>query len=176
MVRALLSLAALLIAVAPAPAEARRGDRDDAIQICRREMSDRFGGAEVRVEEVHRASRRGDRISVHARMRVRRVGSDVRRDVDCAVDFSARRPRVVAFSTDRDSWGHGWGRPDAGDDQRAARICWREADAAGYRIRQVLSVQPAARGGRLVVLHAGRNDRVECLYRKGVRDLRYRRR
>lgn len=176
MLRTLLPLAALIFILAPAPAGADRGNREEAVQMCRRELSNRFGGAETRVEEVHRVSRRGDRLSVHARMRVRRPGNDVRRNVDCAVDFSGRRPRVVAFSTDRDALGGGWGKPSGGSDERAARICWREADAAGYRVRQVLSVQPAGRGGQLVTMHVGHNDRVECLYRNGVRDLRYRRR
>lgn len=177
MPRLLFAIAALALALAPAPADARMGTREEAIRICSREMSSRFGGAQVRVEQVHRVSRRGDRLSVHARMRVLRRGNDVRRDVDCAVDFSGRRARVVAFSVDRDAWGGGWGSSGGGDsDQRASRICWREAQAAGYPIRSVLSVRPAERGGRIVLLRSGVNNEVQCLYRNGVRDLRYRRR
>jgi|SRR5690606_19231770 len=176
MLRTSLALAAAALVLAPLPAGAKRGTRDEAISICARELSGRFGGARTRVEQVHRVSRRGDRLSVHARMRVDRRGSDLRRDVDCAVDFGGRRPRVVAFSTDRNSWGQGWGRPDTGDDQRASRICWREAEASGWPIRNVLAVRPAERGGRLVVLRSGVNNEVHCLYRNGVRDLRYRRR
>jgi hypothetical protein len=176
MLRSFLLLAALVLVLLPSPAEARRGTRDEAIRSCSREMSRRFGGADVRVEQVHRVSRRGDRLSVHARMRARRLGSDVRRDVDCAVDFSGRHPRVVAFSTDRDFLGGGWGRPGGGSDERASRICWREAQSVGYPVSRVLSVRPADRGGRVVVLRAGHNDEVHCLYRNGVRDLRYRRR
>lgn len=172
----LLALAALAVALPPAPAEARNGTRDEAIRICSRELGSRFGGAPVRVEEVRRVSRRGDRLSVYANMRVLRRGNDVRRDVDCAVDFSRNRPRVVAFSTDRDSWGGGWGGSGGSGDDRAARICWREAQAAGYPIRSVLSVRPVERGGRMVLLRSGVNNEVMCLYRNGVRDLRYRRR
>jgi hypothetical protein len=171
-----MALAAAAVGLSPASAAARQGTRDEAIRICSRELGSRFGGAPVRVEQVHRVSRRGDRLSVHARMRVARRGSDVRRDVDCAVDFSRKRPRVVAFSTDRDSWGGGWGGAGGGGDDRAARICWREAQAAGYPIRSVLSVRPVERGGRTVLLRSGVNNEVLCLYNNGVRDLRYRRR
>jgi hypothetical protein len=160
---------------ATTPAQQRRGTRDEAIRICSNEMSRRFGGARVRVERVHRVSRRGDRLSVHARMRAERFGNDVTRDVDCAVDFS-RRPRVVSFSTDRGSQGGGWGQPGGGSNERASRICWREAQAAGFPVRSVLSVRPADRNGRLVILRSGHNNEVHCLYRNGVRDLRYRRR
>jgi hypothetical protein len=159
------------------PAEARRGTRGEAISICSEEMSRRFGNAPVQVERVDRVTRRGDRLSVEARMRARRMGSDVRRDVDCAVDFSGRRGRIVSFSSSRNpTTGGGWGHPEGGDDQRASRICWREAQSVGYRVSRVLSVRPAERGGRIVVLRAGKNDEVHCLYRNGVRDLRYRRR
>lgn len=171
----LLVLAAGAVLLPPAPAEARRGTRDEAIQVCSREMSRRFGGASVRVERVHRVSRRGDRLSVWARMQVRRVGNDVRRDVDCAVDFSRNRPRVVSFSVDRDpTSGGGWG--SGGSDERARRICWREAQAAGWPVRGVVDVRPADRGGRWVILRSGVNNEVQCLYRNGVRDMRYRRR
>ena len=171
----LLAGAALLLA--PAPAEARRGSRSEAIQVCAQEMSRRFGNAPIQVEEVRRVTRRGDRLSVEARMRVQRVGiRPIVREVDCAVDFSARRPRLLAFSVDRDATtGGGWGQ-GSGTDQRAARIWWREAEAVGYPVRAVLGVRPADRNGRAVVLRAGRNDEVHCLYRNGVRDLRYRRR
>ena len=170
--RAFVALFVALVLL-PAVGEARSGSRDEAIAMCREEMSRRFGGADVRVEEVYRASRRGDRVSVHARMRVRRVGNDLRRDVDCAVDFGRGWPRVVAFSTDRDAWG-GSGE---GGDPRAARICWREAQSVGYPVKRVLGTRPAEGGGTLVVLRAGHNDEVHCLHhRGGVRDLRYRRR
>lgn len=175
----LLPIAVAALLLAPSVAEARFGTREEAIELCRREMSSRFGRADVRVEQVHRVSRRGDRLSVHARMRVRRVGNDIRRDVDCAVEFSGRRARVVAFSTDRDAWGGGWGSGGwggGGGDERAARICWREAQSVGYPVNRVLSVRPAERGGSVVVLRSGHNDEVHCLYRNGVRDLRYRRR
>lgn len=171
----LFALAATVLLLAPGPAQARRGTRSEAIEICRHELSRRFGGANVRVEQVNRVSRRGDRLSVWARMRVRRPGNDARRDVDCAVDFARSRPRIVSFSVDRDATtGGGWG--DGGSDQRARRICWREAQSAGFPVSRVLSVRPADRGGRLVILRSGVNNEVHCLYRNGVRDLRYRRR
>ena len=50
------------------------------------------------------------------------------------------------------------------------------AKASGWPIRSVLSVRPAQGGGRLVLLRSGVNNEVQCLYRNGVRDLRYRRR
>jgi hypothetical protein len=177
--RRLLAIAAaalVLLSSGPTPAQPRRGSRDEAIQVCSSEMSRRFGGAPVRVEQVHRVSRRGNRLSVWARMRAQRVGNDIRRDVDCAVDFSGRRPRIASFSTNRDSTsGGGWG--SGGSDERARRICWREAQSAGYPVSRVLSVQPPdRRGGRWVILRSGANNEVHCLYRNGVRDLRYRRR
>ncbi len=175
--RRLLVLVAAAMLLPVLPAEARRGTRGEAISICAQEMSRRFGNASVQVERLDRVTRRGARLSVEARMRVRRLGSDVRRDVDCAVDFSGRHGRVVSFSSSRNpTTGGGWGHPAGGDDQRASRICWREAQSVGYRVSRVLSVRPAERGGRIVVLRAGKNDEVHCVYRKGVRDLRYRRR
>jgi len=177
MSRTLLALAAAALVLAPLPVDARRGTRDEAIAACARALSSRFDGARTRVEEVHRVSRRGDRLSVYARMRVDRRGRDLVRDVDCAVDFGSGRPRVVALSADRDAWGRGWGHAGGDGDERAARICWREAEASGWRIRNVLSVRRADHDGRLVVLGVGHNDEVHCLYRNGgVRDLRYRRR
>ena len=175
--RALLLVVALGLLLPAFPAEAKRGARGEAIDLCAREMSSRFGNARVEVEQVRRVTRRGDRLSVEARMRARRPGTDVRREVDCAVDFSRRRPRVVSFSSGRNPiTGSGWARPDGGSDERASRLCWREAQSVGYRVRSVLGVRPAERGGRVVVLRAGVNDEVHCLYRNGVRDLRYRRR
>jgi len=172
----LLALVAAILAP-PAFAATRRGTRAEAIQACAREMSRRFDGASVQVEQVRRVTRRGDRLSVEARMRARRVGRDVSREVDCAVDFSGRRPRIAAFSVGRDpTTGGGWGGQSDSGDARAARICWREAQAAGYPIRSVLSVRSADRGGRLVVLRSGVNNEVQCLYRNGVRGLHYRRR
>lgn len=172
----LLLLVALGLLLPAFPADARRGTRSEAIDLCAREMSRRFGNARVEVEQVRRVTRRGDRLSVEARMRARRTGTDVRREVDCAVDFS-RRPRVVSFSSGRDPLtGGGWGQPGGGSDERATRLCWREAQSVGYPVRSVVGVRPADRGGRWVVLRAGVNDEVHCLYRNGVRDLRYRRR
>lgn len=169
--------AALGLLLPAFPADARRGTRGEAIDLCTQEMSRRFGGARVQVENVRRVTRRGDRLSVEARMRVRRPGSDVRREVDCAVDFSRRHPRVVSFSSGHNPiTGGGWARPDGGSDERASRLCWREAQSVGYPVRRVLAVRPADRGGRVVILRAGVNDEVHCLYRNGVRDLRYRRR
>jgi hypothetical protein len=171
-----LALAAAAVLLPPEPAAAqRRGSRDEAIALCAREMSSRFGGGRVQVEDVRRVSRRGNRLSVEARMRVRRPGNDVVREVDCAVDFGGRN-RVVAFSVSRDSTsggGWGWG---GGSDERATRRCWREAEAAGYPVRRVLSVRPVQGGGSLVVLGVHQNNEVHCLYRNGVRDLRLRRR
>ncbi len=175
--RVLLLLVALGLLLPAFPADARRGTRSEAIDLCAGEMSRRFGNARVQVEQVRRVTRRGDRLSVEARMRARRPGGDVRREVDCAVDFSRRHPRVVSFSSGRDPvTGGGWGPPGGESDDRARRLCWREAQSAGYPVRSVLGVRPADRGGRLVVLRAGVNDEVHCLYRNGVRDLRYRRR
>jgi len=173
---ALAAATALVLPPDPAPAQPGRGTRDEAIEICSREMSRRFGGAPVRVERVRRVTRRGDRLSVEARMRAERRGRDVTHEVDCAVDFSGRRPRIASFSLERDAvTGGGWGGGDGGD-ERARRICWREARSAGFPVSRVLSVRPAERGGRLVVMRSGVNNEVHCLYRNGVRDLRYRRR
>jgi hypothetical protein len=169
--------AAVLLHPGPGGADKKRGrgTREQAVTLCAREMSDRFGGFRVQVLDVHRVTRRGDRLSVEARMRVLRPGRDVTREVDCAVDFGGRN-RVVAFSVDRDfTSGGGWGGGDGGE-QRAARLCWREAAAVGYDVRRLLGVRALQGGGRLVVLGAGHNDEVHCLYRNGVRDLRYRRR
>lgn len=175
--RVLLLLVTVGMLLPALPADARRGTREVAIDLCTREMSRRFGNAAVRMESKPRVTRRGDRLSVEARMRARRFGGDITRDVDCAVDFSGRQARVVSFSSSRDATtGRGWGRPGGGDDQRAARMCWREAQSVGYPVRAVLGIRPADRGARLVVLRAGVNNEVHCLYRKGVRDLRLRRR
>lgn len=175
--RILLLLVAVGVLLPALPADARRGTRDAAIDLCTREMSRRFGNAAVRIERKPRVTRRGDRLSVEAQMRARRFGGDVTRDVDCAVDFSGRQARVVAFSSSRDATtGSGWGRPGGGDDERAARMCWREAQSVGYPVRAVLGIRPRDRGARLVVLRAGVNNEVHCLYRNGVRDMRYHRR
>jgi len=121
----LLLLVALGLLLPAFPADARRGTRSEAIDLCAQEMSRRFGNARVQVEQVRRVTRRGDRLSVEARMRARRTGTDVRREVDCAVDFS-RRPRVVSFSSGRDPvTGGGWGPADGGSDDRARRLCCR---------------------------------------------------
>ena len=175
--RALLLVVGLGLLLPAFPAEARRGTRGEAIDICTQEMSRRFGNSRVQVEQVRRVTRRGDRLSVEARMRARRPGTDVRREVDCAVDFSRRHPRIVSFSSGRNPiTGGGWAQPDGGSDERASRLCWREAQSVGYPVRRVLAVRPADRGGRVVILRAGVNDEVHCLYRNGIRDLRYRRR
>lgn len=175
--RVLLLLVMLGMLLPAFPADARHGTRGEAIDLCAREMSRRFANARVKVEQVRRVTRRGDRLSVEARMRARRPGTDVRREVDCAVDFSRRHARVVSFSSRRDPvTGGGWGQPGGGSDERASRLCWREAQSVGYPVRNVLAVRPADRGGRLVILRAGVNDEVHCLYRNGIRDLRYRRR
>jgi len=174
---ALLLVVVLGLLLPAFPADARRGTRGEAIDICTQEMSRRFGNSRVQVEQVRRVTRRGDRLSVEARMRARRPGSDVRREVDCAVDFSRSRPRIVSFSSGRNpTTGGGWAQPGGGSDERASRLCWREAQSVGYPVRSVLGVRPAERGGRLVILRAGVNDEVHCLYRDGIRDLRYRRR
>lgn len=176
--RGALLLVASAAVLLPAPAaEARRGTRGEAVELCSRELSRRFGNAPVQVSRVHRVTRRGDRLSVEAQMRVRRFGRDTSREVDCAVDFGGRFGRIVAFSVDRDpTSGGGWGWPGGGSDERATRVCWREAEAVGYRVNRVLAVRPAERGGTVVVLRAGHNDEVHCLYRNGVRDLRHRKR
>ncbi|MEB2346192.1 MAG: hypothetical protein OZ948_15815 [Deltaproteobacteria bacterium] len=174
----LLALAGfVLVPPQPAAANGRKGNRDEAIRICAHEMSDRFGGGRVTVEEVHRVSRRGSRLAVYARMRVSRPGRDVTRDVDCAVEFSGSN-RVVAFSVDRDyTSGGGWGWGDEGGGrERASRLCWREAESVGYPVRRILGVQPAERGGWLVAMAVGHNDQVRCWYRNGVRGLSYDRR
>src|SRR5690606_17205953 len=97
------------------------------------------------------------------------------REVDCAVDFGKRK-RVVAFSVDRGFRGGGWGGWGADGQQRAARLCWRESEALGYDVKRVLAVRAEGVGGRLVVLRAGHDDEVHCVYRHGVRDIRYRKR
>lgn len=170
------ALAAILAGSPVEAAPQARGDspssrKQQAIEMCSRELDRREGGKGVYVERLIRNDHRDDKVHLDAYMRVRREGTDRQRRVDCVVNFSGNN-RITHFEVDgSDGGGSGSGGGDS-----ASRACWSAAEQAGYKVSKVIDTARVEGWGRAILMRSGVNDEVLCLYGSSVRGIYYRRR
>jgi hypothetical protein len=166
-----LALAALSLAVLlPALAEAQQqggnvpSRKTRAFEMCRDELARREGARDVRTERILRNDHENDRVYLDADMLVRSGERSYTRRMACVVDFRGDN-RITRFEV---SGGGG------GD--KATRLCWEAATAAGFRVRDAGEPRKLEDGGRIIPLDAGRGNELLCLYSRGVQGIYQRRR